>query len=267
MTTVEVLDRKEPTALARLDPQALIEKALESNAGIETMERLVALAKDVRAIQAKEAWYDAMAEFKATCPPIYKSKTAKMPRYSYKFAPLEEVCPIIDPVLSKCGLSYRWTTPKIQADKVTVACIVSHHLGHSESSGELEMPVMSATQRADASGEGGANAMQRVGIALTYAERYSLFAVLGLRAENEDHDGHVRDEAPPQRVEDEPPAGNERTITDGQQKRLWAIAREHGWSQEEVKDLIAGWRCESTNEIRMADYDAVIDKLKGREKK
>ena len=67
----------EPTALTRLDPQALITKALEMNANIDTLERLVLLAKEVRTVTAREAWYEAMAQFQKRCPAIKKSKKAK----------------------------------------------------------------------------------------------------------------------------------------------------------------------------------------------
>jgi hypothetical protein len=267
-TEPQVIDRRESTSLALLDPQALISKAIETGSGIETMERLVALATQVREIQAKEAWFDAMAEFKAKCPPIYKSKTAKMKQYSYKFAPLEEICPVIDPVMAACGLTYRWTTPKIQADKVTVACIVSHRLGHSESSGDLEMPIMGAVQRNDGSGDGGANAMQRVGISLTYAKRYSLLAITGLAPE-EDEDGHgvgERREAQQQDMHGAPPAGadGERIITEKQLNRFHAIARgAPSWNDEQLHELLTSFGLKSSKEIKAGRYEDIVEHVKG----
>lgn len=255
--TTEIVEPRTSTQLARLDPQALIVKAIEAKADIDTMERLVALAKDIRAIQAKEAYLDAMAQFHEKCPPIYKSKRAKMPRYSYTYAPLDEICSTIDPILGELGLSKRWTTPKIEADKVTVACIISHALGHSESSGDLEMPVMAATQRQDG-GEGGANAAQRVGISLTYAKRYSLLGILGLAPEDDDDGAPPTDERREENGEQQPDG----VISEPQAKRFWAIAREHKWTDEQVKDLLTSFRRDHTKDVLRSEYDRIIDKLK-----
>lgn len=262
----------ETTALARLEPQDLLKAAIEKGSDIATIERFVALAERVHAIQAKDAYLRAMAKFKGQCPPIVKSKLAKMPRYSYKFAPLGYIADLVDPVLAACGLSYRWTTPKIQAEKITVACIVSHELGHEESSGDLEMPIMGATQRNDGTGEGGANAMQRVGISLSYAERYSLMAVLGLSAED-DADGHGDEGGSgegtttegQQPGQEQQPAGG-RVITDAQGKRLWAIAREQLWSQDDVGELLKKHNLIATKQIPMSKYNDIVDTIK-KEKK
>src|SRR5262245_31906112 len=84
-----------PGALVRLDPQALLTLALQQSAGIDTIERLVALAKDVRAMAAREAFHKALADFQRECPPILKSKTATIrtarATYSYTFAPLPDI--------------------------------------------------------------------------------------------------------------------------------------------------------------------------------
>lgn len=252
----------ETTALARLEPQDLLKTAIEKGSDIATIERFVALAERVHAIQAKDAYLRAMAKFKAKCPPLVKYKVARMPKFSYKFAPLGYIADQIDPVLGECGLSYRWTTPKIQADKVTIACIVAHELGHEESSGDLEMPIPVATQRTDGTGEGGANPMQRVGIAMSYAERYSLMAVLGLAAED-DIDGNEKGGEGSDRQEGEGQAGgNIAFISESQEKRLWAIARGQLWAQDDVKALLAKHDIASTKEIPRAKYDVIVDAIK-----
>jgi len=177
--------KPESVALARLDPQALIQAAVEHGSGIETLERLVALAKDVRAQQAKEAWLSAMAEFQRTCPQIKRSRKANIPTrgggsYSYSYAPLAEIISKIQPVMGPLGLSVSFRVHH-EKDQVIAICQVAHELGHSEGSGEVAMPV---TQ-----GDTGANPAQRVGIASTYAKRYALLAILGIAPED-DTDAH-----------------------------------------------------------------------------
>ena len=181
------------TALARIEPQALISKALDNNAGIETLERLVALAKDVRAMEAREAWYHAMATFQRTCPTIKKTATAKIntarASYSYSYAPLHEILGTIQPVLGPLGLSISWRSrmehhpdPRTIAPSVVVLCRVAHELGHHEDSGEIVMPITGEDGR-------GGNASQRAASAMTYAKRYSLLGIIGMAPEDDDDGG------------------------------------------------------------------------------
>lgn len=52
------------------------------------------------------------------------------------------------------------------------------------------------------------------------------------------------------------------TISPGQQKRFWAIARAHGWDESAVKDLIGVKGFGSTREILVSEYDGLIETLK-----
>jgi hypothetical protein len=191
----------EPVALARLDPQALIAKAIETGAGIDTLERLVTLAKDIRQVTAREAWYEAMAQFQQTCPAILKSKTAKIVTargsYSYSYATLEEILSVVQPLLGPLGLSVSWRQ-KHDPQAVQASCVVAHKLGHQEESGFIAMPYGT---------DGRMNPAQAVGSALTYARRYSLLAILGLAPEDDDDaQGAAPDPPSEPRARREPPA-------------------------------------------------------------
>lgn len=184
--------RAEDMALARLDPQTFLMKGIESNVSVETMTKLVDLAEKIRNWQAREAYYRAMADFQLRCPRITKSKTAEIisqrtgGKHSYDWAPLDAITKLVDPVLSDCGLSKRWDTKIITSPNgvplVSVACIVTHELGHFESSGELQIPVPSVEEGR------GATTPQRVGSALTYGKRYTFCGILGITPEDEEDD-------------------------------------------------------------------------------
>lgn len=256
----------ETTALARLEPQELLAKAIEKGSDIATIERFVALAERVHAIQAKNAYLAAMAEFKQKCPPIVKSKVAKMSKYSYKYPALGDVADDIDPVLGECGLSYRWETKAITPTEVTVVCIIAHRMGHEQPSGDFTLPILGATQRNDGTGEGGANAMQRVGISIAYAERYSLMASLGLAAK--DTDGHEKtgEGSDRQEGEGQDAGGDVAVISEPQEKRLWAIARGQAWDQNDVKALLTKYGIASSKEIPRSKYEEIVDKIKAEKK-
>lgn len=262
MTDAVIVNQKE-TSLARVDPQALISQAITAGASIDTMERLVALAKDVRIVQAREAWYAAMAEFQRQCPPIFKERTGKTQNYSYKYASIDDVLGVIQPVMGPLGLSVSWKT-RFEPGAAVANCRISHTLGHFEESGEVTIPIEA---REDGKG---ATPAQRVGIAMTYAQRYSLKAAAGVApTDADDTDGA----APRQEQSDEDgdqrapgAAAPDAAISEPQVKRLWAIAREQLWSQDDVKDLLTSLGVNHTNEIPRSKYDAVIDKIKATKK-
>ena len=270
---IPVTEVRQTTALARLDPQALIAAAIDKGAGIDTLERLVALAERVRIVQAKEAYYAAMAAFQQECPSIKKTARAKIKtaraEYSYSYAPLGDIMPIVLPVLGKHGLSVSWKTPRFEQGErpdqtaVVISCVVTHELGHQEDSGEIRLPISLAEP------ERGANPSQRVGMALTYAKRYALLGVLGLAPEDDDDaasTGGGHDDGDSERSEGERPTtngGNGGTvITEPQVRRFHAIANDCKWTGEQIHDLLASFKYGSSKEISVKDYDRIIQKLK-----
>ena len=164
-------------AMPAMNPQALLAAAIDKGASVETLERLVALAKDMRAVAAREAFNEAIAEFQRRCPPIKKNKTAAInDRFTYRYADLGEILPTISPLMGELGLSVSWRSTG-KPNVVVANCRISHKLGHSEDSGDFEIPY-----RVD----GRMNPAQAVGSAITYAKRYALTAVLGISPEDDD---------------------------------------------------------------------------------
>jgi hypothetical protein len=214
-----------PATIARLDPQVLLENAISSNAGVETMERLVALAKDVQAQQARIAWHDAMAEFQRKCPRIMRTETADIKTargsYSYKWAPLDQILKTVTPVLSDNGLNISWRT-RFEGNKAIATCRIAHRLGHSEESGEVAIQLPG--------GEMGANEPQRVGIAMTYARRYAVLSILGIAPED-DPDAAVPEKPTVQRPRrSEPPPAVDTTATETWEGIIKSVTQKNGVS-------------------------------------
>jgi hypothetical protein len=72
--------------------------------------------------------------------------------------------------------------------------------------------------------------------------------------------GEVRDTPPT--CDDSP--GDDRLITEPQQKRLYAIARGSGWTEEQVHELLSqrGILSGSAKDLPVRDYDAIVDTIK-----
>src|SRR3990167_8107430 len=58
---------QEQQGLSRLDPQALLAKAIEAGTSVEAIEKLVDLAIRMRDVQAKEAYSASLAAFQKAC--------------------------------------------------------------------------------------------------------------------------------------------------------------------------------------------------------
>lgn len=152
-------------------PMEMLDRALSTGADIETLTKLMALQERWEANQARKAFDAAIAEAKAKIPPITRNATGHNQK---KYADFAAIASVVDPILSEFGLSYRFKTA--QADKINVTCVLSHKDGHSEET----------TLSGGADTSGSKNAIQAIGSTLTYLQRYSLTAALGLAASTDD---------------------------------------------------------------------------------
>lgn len=169
-----------PSMSSPVTPMAMLSTALASGATVEVLSQLMALAERYEANQARKAFDAALADAKAEIPVIFKNKavdfsTAKG-RTNYRHEDLAEIARTVDPILSKHGLSYRFRTSAGTNEPVSVTCIVSHRLGHFEEN----------TLLAGRDDSGSKNSLQSIGSTLTYLQRYTLKAALGLAASADD---------------------------------------------------------------------------------
>lgn len=149
---------------------------------VAEMRELMAMHKEWDAHQAFKAYVDAMAAFKTEPMEILKRKlvaftTRDGDTTSYKHAELSDVTAVVVPALGKHGLSHRWDV-KQDGGQITVTCILTHRLGHSES----------VTLSAAPDGSGKKNAIQQVASTVTYLERYTLLMATGMATTGMDDD-------------------------------------------------------------------------------
>ena len=157
----------------------LIGMAIEQNSGIEQLEKLMALQERYEANEAKKAYVVAMNAFRSECPSIIKTKEA----YNNKYAGLAETIEQIKELLAKCGLSHSWKINDHEKG-VSVTCYVTHVAGHQEST----------TMSAPPDTGGKKNPIQEIASTVSYLERYTLYAILGLASIEMDNDGQTEAE-------------------------------------------------------------------------
>lgn len=163
-------------------PADLLMHALNSGADLDRLERLMALKERYDENEARKAYVADMAQFKLNPPEIIKDKQVgfmgKDGFVGYSHASLGNVTNSIIEGLAKHGFSHRWNTEQ-QGANVVVTCILTHRLGHSETT--------TLTAAKDDSGK--KNQIQQMASAISYLQRYTLLAATGLATQEQDDDG------------------------------------------------------------------------------
>lgn len=171
-------------------PMALLDRALASGADVVMIERLMGLQERWEANQARKAFDNAMSSAKSEIPNITKNRevdfTSPKGRTNYRYEDLGEIAKTVSPILAKHGLSYRYRTTSNVNEPVTVTCIVSHRDGHFEEN----------TLCAGRDDSGNKNSIQQVGSTLTYLQRMTLKAALGLAVSNDDDGKTAAEDGP-----------------------------------------------------------------------
>ncbi len=179
MSALEVM-RDQPANLptAAATPAHLLQIAVSQGADMDKLEKLMQLQERWETNEARKAYVAAMAAFKSEPVRVMKTKQVNIPgaaRFSH--ATLADVVDAAVAGMGQHGLSHRWDVTQSEG-LITVACIVTHELGHSERT------VLQS--RPDDSGK--KNQIQQVASAVTYLQRYTLMAALGLAASDMQED-------------------------------------------------------------------------------
>src|SRR6202041_1495959 len=202
---------------------ALIQQALAQKLDVQTIKELVELKRQMDRDVAQRAFVDALSQFKAKPPKIFKDGEVDYTpqgkgRVHYRHATLANCCNILDSELSKVGLSFRWRT-RTEGGIIWVTCILTHALGHSEETSLPSLPDQT----------GGKNPIQAVGSTVTYLQRYTLLTATGMAVQGQDDDGRA--------------AGRE----------------DHEISKEEVQELADGLNATKSDWARFMDFFQIGD--------
>ena len=267
MTEPALIEQHETTATVVADPQPaqqiipfdaerLISKAIEQQTPIETMERLLAMRKELKAEAAREAFYLALSEFQADIPTIPKQQVASVRSqkgsYQYRYADLSDIQKTIAPTLKTHGLSVTFDTENEQGAYV-ISCIVHHRNGHSETT-RFRVPIDDQARM---------NSTQKAGSALTYGRRYALTAALGIVSADADDDAQSLNEIQPyqppaQPVQNQKPGG----LSDKQLRLLGAKIKEAGADREAVKAWCKlQWGIDSSKDLNNDQLNQLLENL------
>ena len=242
--TTNAVEKIETQVPAPITPMDMLNRAVSSGADLDMIEKLMGLHERWERANAVKAFNNALADAKATLPSIKKNRhvrfeNSKGDEISYWHEDLAQVVDTIVPILSQHGLSHRWRLKGKPGEPITVWCIISHRDGH------LEENELSAT--ADTSG--GKNAIQGVKSAISYMERITLMASLGLAAKGDDDDGRQAGKT------EDPYTPPEGSITQRQVDNLIELLEDKGASRKAFLQWAKQKRME---DIPSEHYDACV---------
>jgi hypothetical protein len=168
------------SGLANVNIDALFQLALDKQVGVDTMERMMAMRRELMAEQAKREFNDAMAHFQSVCPIIPKTKSVsnsenKGGGHRYNFAPLDYIVAKVRDLLVEHGFSYTFDSETAD-NKVKAICIISHNGGHTEQR-TFELVIEKGP---------GMNMAQGTASTLSYAKRYAFLGAFGIQTGEDD---------------------------------------------------------------------------------
>lgn len=140
----------------------------------------------------------ALAKAQGDFPAIPKGKTAKAGQYSYDYADLADMISALQPVLAANGLCVTQDPATIIAAEGRVAVEVTTTILHSSGEWLQSKPLAVPVEGTKA---------QAIGIATTYARRYSYGAALGVSpdADTDGQDDHPTERKPAKAATPRPP--------------------------------------------------------------
>jgi len=157
-------------------PQAIILKAMDKNYTPEQVEKMLELQMKWEANEARKAYFEAVAAFKAEAPQVKKDKHNKF--FDSWYTSLGNLLDTYNPILGKHGLSVSHKPPEQTEKSMTVECILAHRMGHTESV-KMTMPIDEAAI-GRTSGQRSRTPIQDIKTTFTYLRSVTLEAILGV---------------------------------------------------------------------------------------
>jgi hypothetical protein len=174
-----VVEHVEQRVALASSPAQAVALAMERG-DLEQVARFMDLQERYEANEARKAYNIAVAAFKAEAVTIIRARqTTDGPLKGRKYAELYSIINAVTPALSKHGLSTSWKLSKDDKDWMEVTCTLRHVAGHSESVSMGGAPDTGP----------GRNAIQARASTVTYLEKYTLKAILGVSDQGDDDDG------------------------------------------------------------------------------
>lgn len=223
-----------PLAAILSDPKQLQEIP------VDTVERLFAIDRELRADHARQAFAAAMNRLQGRMTPVHKA--ARNPQTGSMYAKAESVEKMLNPLLSDEGFSVSCSTVEPVITDCLRYCMTVRHLAGHEERHYLDAPI-------DDKGIKGSptkTKLHGMGSTMTYCRRYLLTQVFGVQL-SEDADGN-------------PPPDAE-TVSEKQVADLEALIEEVGADRAQFLKIC---KVDKISELPASKYRGAVTRLEAK---
>lgn len=228
---------EEPGAMVPVTPSEMLSTAVHQGADLDKLEKLMELQEKWERYEAKKAYNRAIAEFKKNPPIVVKDKVNH--QYNSRYASKHALVNTVNAALSDYGLNARWDVHQDNTTSISVSCILTHELGHSES----------VTMCAPPDTSGSKNPIQQIKSTKTYLEIATYEAVTGIAASDYgDDDGN---------------GAGQSYITEDKVLNLEALIEEIGANKEQFLKVL---KIDELSHLPENKYDGAIKRLEQKRK-
>ena len=220
-------------------PAMLMQIALNKGIDVDKLERLLVMQQKWEENKARQAYHEAMAAFKMNPPKIWRDLQVKYgakESTGWSHSDLGVAGEAIGIGLAEHGLNHTWRTLPQENGKIRVDCVITHKLGHSESTWLDSAPDKTGSK----------NDIQAIGSAVFYLERYTLFAITGLAPARMDDDGNAASES----------------ITPEQAQEIKKLLKEKRFDDARAKKFLEFAGSETVDTIPAKNYKEAVTNLK-----
>lgn len=158
--------------------------ARDPSANVENLRALIAMQKEIVAEQARIAFEVAMSAVQSEMRPVLRDATNEHTRS--KYARLEHIAQVIQPIYSRHGFSVSFNNPDETDGSIVVTCELAHQDGHTKT-----FRLAGAPDAVGSQGKSNKTAIQAVGSTVSYLRRYLLCMIFNVSLTDDDNDGEV----------------------------------------------------------------------------
>lgn len=213
---------------------SIIERcALNPQVDVAKMEKLLDMQERILDRNAKQAFSMDFVQMKSKLPKVARTKTNSQTKS--KYAALEDINKIIDPILNQYGFG---TSHRVHQDDkhVTVTAILWHREGHTEET-SITLPL----DKAGIQGSVNKTDVHAIASSTTYGKRLAICALLNIST-GEDDDGNL--------------AGAQ-NISESQVKTIATLAGK--LSSKHLAEFSKNYP--NIQEIKKAEFDTVVARI------
>lgn len=165
-----------PATSTPADSTALMFERLakDPTVDVDKLERLIAMQERIQARNARADYYADFAQMQGELPTVIERGQTNNGRY----ATHEDIVEAVRPVLQRHGFMLSFRT-KFDDKLVKITGVLAHRSGHAEETEFVSSPDVS----------GNKNAIQALGSAQSYGQRYTARALLNIASRQDDDDG------------------------------------------------------------------------------